>query len=365
MKAPPLPHAFLERVARLLQRAASLSVTTLAFAALALMAFAFAQVAIRGWGAVSYTLSPEYLYPASVAIVVVWCMWMFAAGRKETVLFLRKFGNKTANEMVGGIIRTSFRGKARLFVLDDSLFPSLAIDRRDQLGSFLYVIPFALAIVLFAFNIAATTGASKSAYVTREDYLSGKWEQVPSAGDGDKTEYLAGNPLLAMPYAPFLWFFLMLLSTPVIASGVTAFRGRRVIRTSQDVARMQRAVRWAASWPAAPRVMAPMMTLATCDDAIWRDTVLRLIQQCDFVVIDLTAKTEHIQWELDTCRSLASDRTIVMAVSEATDQDDWSGSPAIRYGTDPATASSIVRDYLIDHPRMSLLRTLRAIDTRP
>lgn len=360
------PPDIIERIARFLRGAASFWVVAVACGVLSLLLFVFAQVAIRGKGAVAYNLSSTTLYSISLGMLVLWCMWMFAAGRKKTVLFLRKFGNTMANEMVSGIIRSSLRGRARLFVLDDSVFPSVAISLRDRLGSFSYVLPFALATILFAFNLTATTG-SFSGSMTSEDYWTGERKEIPSANlSNDKMQRVATNPLFTMPYAPFIWGWLAILSLPMVASGLTAVRGKRVIRTKRDLSHLLRTVRWATSWVAASRVMAPMMVLASSDDSIWREAVLRLIERCDFVIIDVTERTEHLQWELDACRSLARNRTILLAHdSEAVEQDDWTTQVTIRYASDTAKASKAISQYLSDHPLLSVVRTLRAVNTRP
>ena len=215
-----------------------------------------------------------------------------------------------------------------------------------------------LAIILFAFNLNASIGSVGPGYVTSENYWTGELQVIQS---NDKTQYVGTNPLFTMPYALFLWSWLGILSLPVISSGLTTMRGKRVIRTKRDLSRMLNMVRWAASWVAAPRVMAPMMILASSDDSIWQEAVVRLIERCDFVVIDVTERTDNLQWELNACRSLAPNRTLLLAQdSEALEQDEWTTQVTIRYPSDVIVASKTVSRYMSNHPFFSIISVLRA-----
>ncbi len=305
MSPPRLPWD--DRLLAAMQGAAKVVCWALVATALLLVVFAERMQQRLGRDGVVFGLSLENALQLTGLALVAGAIWLFAQGRKRRVLFLRKFGHQPANRAVGAAIRRGLGHCARLFVLDDSRFRAVRLPWSDRLQAVLVALPFALFAALLG-HVRVSDGPVR----TGSAAAPARW---------------VDSPWTDLPGAFFLWLWAAAAVLPLLASiGVALRRAQRVVSVA-DFARLARRVAHAGTWFAAPRQMAPMMTLVRTDDAIWQQTVELLVQGSDLIVFDLSVGSEALRWEIDTCLRLAPERTLFVAVAQ--DAGDWHGLPKV------------------------------------
>lgn len=178
--------------------------------------------------------------------VVVWG-WMIAAGRKELILFLRRFGNEALNDAVRDLVQTRLRRRFRLVTLDDSAF-SPAGPRWSGLLVSLAPPGFILLGIMLWY-----AGFAKVAQSELED-------ETPFGG----ALVMIQVGILALGILAFITC--LLLTAAAIRAHFTA---RRSIDSPRICSKVLRRLRRLKSFTRRPSIAAPMATVITSTDAQW------------------------------------------------------------------------------------------------
>jgi hypothetical protein len=220
--------------------------------------------------------------------------WMLAAGRKELVLFLRRFGSEALNDSVRDLIRTSLRARVRLVTLDDSAFIPLGPRWRSLASS---AAPSGVLLGMIAFGYAP-------------------FAKVALSELNDETPF--GESLAIMQLGIVIIGLLAgLTALSLFATALRAhFTGRRVVNDGPSRARLMRRLRNLRSLLRAPVMAAPMATVVTATDSEWQATVASMGRACNVTLIDISQPRENIRWELATLKE-AGVRVLLLAQREA------------------------------------------------
>ena len=226
--------------------------------------------------------------------VFVMLGWVLAAGRKELVLFLRRFGNEALNDSVRDLVQEILRKHARLITLDDSDFESLGPRWRGLLVS---LIPSGIILGAIALGYAGFAKVAESEL--REETPFGTALTLIQIG-------IVFVGFVAGQVAALLF----------VASLRAHFVSQRAIDDEPSRARVLKRLRKLRSLVRAPVIAAPMATVVSVTDAEWQATVASIARICDVTLIDISQPRENIRWELATLRE-ARIRIILLAQREA------------------------------------------------
>jgi hypothetical protein len=228
------------------------------------------------------------------SLVCVPTGWVLASGRKELVLFLRRFGNEALNDSVRDLVQTSLRKRARLVTLDDSAFIPLG---PRWLGLASSLAPSGVVLGAIAVGYAGFAKVARSELI-------------------DETPF--GEALVFIQIGIVLIGMLAGLTAVIlfVAALRAHFTGRRVVRDDHSRAQVVRRLRKLRSFAKAPVIAAPMATVVTVRDSEWQTTVVALARMCDVTLIDISQPRENIRWELATLRE-AGVRIVLLAHREA------------------------------------------------
>lgn len=246
--------------------------------------------------------------------------WVASARRKRLLLFLRRFGQASANEALAGAMVRSLGAVARLVVLDDSVFRPIAIPRRQRLLILLSALPAAVALTGVLTLGAGVGGAvvlrGAGVSLTQQGFLS----IGPRAGAMvDETSYTRLPALLQLPQALPLWAVLAGLGW-LTWRGVAA--GRESHRRVDDEVGLDRTLRrmaWLTHRLAAPKPLGSVATVVSSSDAIWQQLVAALAARASVIVLDVSYPTAPILWELRHCLEHHRDRLLLVL----NEDDHW------------------------------------------
>ncbi len=286
----------------------------------------------RGHGAITWTPSLSVV----VYMLGAWCIWIFSSQKKQLILYLRKFGDENANDLLQKSIRRKLRKKYRLVVLDDGKFSSVTLLLRDRIMLVAAFVPM-VAVLLALISLGkAVIGTVSGGYNTTEDFFSGEIT-VDTNLLGD---FISGNLYFSMPYGIILWLITLIIIVPLLISVSSIFRGKVSIESVKQLARLLYSVRFSQAWVASPRVMHPMVLLVRSSDHIWKSVVSALIKRADLVVMDLSESSDSLAWEVEICAEKASNKTLYFS-KEGT-AGGYDVDQVVHYPEDKSQARSVI-----------------------
>jgi len=255
------------------------------------VAFSFYLIGL-GIGAQASGALPQLAILLSPVFVLVG--WMLAAGRKELVLFLRRFGNETLNDSVRDLVQAVLRKRARLVTLDDSAF--VPIGPRWS-GFAVSLIPSGIVLAAIALG----------------------YEGFAKVAQSELTDETPFGDALALIQVGIIFIGLVACLAAVllfVAALRAHFIGRMSVQDERSRARAMRRLRKLGSLLRAPVIAAPMATVVSVTDAEWQATVASIARMCDVTLIDISEPRENIRWELATLIE-ARVRVVLLAQREA------------------------------------------------
>ena len=240
--------------------------------------------------------------------LLVWCL---VSPFKARVLYLRHFGMTATNTAIARVVNRRLKHGYRLIALDDGDLKVSAVGARST----------ARTIAMEAISTAAP--------------VVGVLVLLAVLGIAAATGNLLGAAFLAPIGMMFVAFVAVFLVMPVVFGAlwygclavlVTAtlvWRGRtnarRELSDSVEIAALDARLRALGQFWNRPRLFAPSVTVVTVANAIWQDVVSTAITRCEVVLVDVSAPTEALNWELESVTQLTTKPSILIA-----DADSWS-----------------------------------------
>ncbi len=135
------------------------------------------------------------------------------------------------------------------------------------------------------------------------DAMAGDWRQWPAPWTDVAARLLAGAAvaLFAGLLALLAVYLLLLLLLPVVMMAGSVGEGVRTaeLRKRLTVATMAELTEVSATVATGSRAaLAPRLTVVTVDSAIWREAVHELARTCNAVLLDVSAASEALLWEV-------------------------------------------------------------------
>jgi len=100
-------------------------------------------------------------------------------------------------------------------------------------------------------------------------------------------------------------FVLVIFTFLMVHRWRVRLRSRLRVRITRDLDRCTYRVEDLASWQRRPGLLAPQATVIRVVDELWQATVVRLLDYVDAVIVDVSAVTENVLWEVRTIKARA------------------------------------------------------------
>lgn len=248
-----------------------------------------------------------------VVLAALYGAWVFAARRKELILFLRRFGQSSANDAISGALYGSLGGQARLVVLDDSVFRPISIPPRQRLlilvSTFPVFIVLGLVLALGASVLGDVRIEGGGVSIAQRGFIS---IGPATSGLTDKTAYAEGPALLQFPQAIPLWIALAGVGFIAWRAFGGSWEARRRIDRQADLDRLVRRTRWLTRRASSPKALGTVATVISSSDGMWQKTVATLAHEAAKIVLDVSFPTAPILWELQLCVEQYPDKLLLL-----------------------------------------------------
>ena len=258
--------------------------------------------------------------------------------RRSTVLWLRKFQDRSAIDVVGAALDHIGR-TWRVVTLDDLSATPVGVGLGLRVPGRLLTVAGRVGPRVRETALTVGRTAMRGAVAGLVALVAWSWSQgegllllqaLPGAGprpDTASADLLVALLLvLAVPVVVLLaWLVVRLALLPLLGL-VLLGQGVHAQITATEAAKL-RDVRTAADIPAVTssvvaashRALAPRLTVLRVDGTIWQDTVVELARCCGAVVLDVSRPTEHLLWEVEQVTSRLRSRVVLVAHADRVD----------------------------------------------
>ena len=222
---------------------------------------------------------------------------------KHVVVYLRRFRLSRTHRMLSAAIESGLGRRYRFVTLDDQSFTPIEVPTIERRLT-RYAAPTFVVVGIGVLVLGIVLGALL-------------WFRYGIS--------LTGLGVLGLTFAAFSAPIVMPVLFPMAGTAMVAFSTvlahRRRIRarsrvTVTDAATLASAVRDVRSLGASirsPAFMAPQATVVTVVDGMWQQVVEELATIANAFVVDVSAVTPNVAWELDLLQTAYSDRVVFIA----------------------------------------------------
>lgn len=248
------------------------------------------------------------LIAASIAVGSAIAGWRFLRGRRQMLLFLRRFGFDDATRIVTSAVEKNLGKTWRVVTLDDKRVSPVGVSRR---------LPISLAVtsaILFIIFVVGSIGLYKSGL--RLDFDPG-----PALAQTD-----ARNPAAVISKAVAVYLVIMIIISfflfPMLLLGAlaafllsvpfAAWRAERSkkINVSKEVEIDQIVTKLAKTTKG---LFVPRFVVLNVETLIWQPTVCKLARLASAIVVDVSIPSENLLWEIERLRSIGYKSCIYVA----------------------------------------------------
>lgn len=273
---------------------------------------ALAVLAI-GWG-IALALDSTLL----AYVTLAGAYFAYASGMRTSVLvlWLRRFHSRERLP-VRGMLAGRSGGLFDVVTLQDSTFTVSLVSAMNRWGHFGFLLFIAWGMVLLVASVLAS--------LVLGDYFGQVSEQWVSIG------VVAGIACLVLSLLPAKWL-------------LTRFAALH-LRTGEDLVRITRHAQQVRS---GKRISTGVVVFRT-DDAIWRGAVECALPLVDAVLVDVTAPSENIAWELERALAIQPKKVVLLIgrTSPSVDSDRHVLRTLLgREPTNEEAGAVVVIDYL-------------------
>jgi hypothetical protein len=240
-------------------------------------------------------------------------------GRRRLGLFLRKFGLADPTQTVTYALITAVGRRVRLVTLDDAAVAPVGVARGRR--PLLWLVTL-LPLVAVGLVLAWFAGGGFDAFVTRTAD-----EAASQVHEDDPIAQLFGvlfasilGIIVAVVLVLFMVLLVILLGTVIMLfGGSAALAARRAQRAAtQSITTSQAIAPTAARIARRSRaILGAQLVVVKVAESLWQEAVRRLGAVADVVVIDVSAPTENLLWEVATMRPGFADRWILVGAHDA------------------------------------------------
>jgi hypothetical protein len=294
----------------------------------------------------------------AVALTIVFLFlgrW-FLRGRRQPVLFLRRFGFVGATEALTFALATAIGHSWRLVTLDDQKVAPVGAGRRIRWTSALVTI-IAISIIAGAIFWAAGGGLTHRLDSTMNKGITPG--NVVGSIIGNAIAYLVVAVLLVLMIGVSV-LFLTLVTIFSFGSYLSVRRAERSKKLEvSSLPTLDPMVKLVTR--RSRKVLSPKLIVVHVANPVWQETVHRLALICSAIVIDISEPTPNLLWEIGALKPTLSLRWILVADRDRLIKLHAEGGAAINQQLMATLDGEDVLAYSSDRPgKKRFARALRA-----
>jgi hypothetical protein len=232
-------------------------------------------------------------------------------GRRQLVLFLRRFGFVGATETLTFALATAMGNSWRLVTLDDNQIAPVGAGRKVRWTSVIVGI-LAISIITAAVYWARSGGL--------EDVMKGAMTQ--GARQDNLAGSIVGAIVAALAVAIIFAVLILVASTFLAVLAIFSFGTYISVRRAEKSKKLQvsslkkidpmaRSVERRSR-----RVLSPRLIVVRVAAEVWRETVHRLALISAAIIIDVSEPTPNLLWEIETLKPNLRGHWILVAEQE-------------------------------------------------
>jgi hypothetical protein len=232
--------------------------------------------------------------PLIVVLVVSSALYSMLYGRKRVVFVLRKFRLASVGRAVISAYRLNLKRRYRLVTLYDATFPAVGPSRGLQAAAIISV-PLTIVLILLLPGLIAAAFP------------------ILPVMDGSS---MFG---LILPFGEKLLMPVWVLNIALLASFACLMlfhrylvyrRSLMKIHKGSDLLRLSELMWVLNSWRMSAKSIGPRSTTVEVDSEIWQLAVQTAAARAHAIVIDVSAQSENLSWEIDFCIDHYRQKTI-------------------------------------------------------
>ncbi|MFS8096209.1 hypothetical protein LFM09_03630 [Lentzea alba] len=256
-----------------------------------------------------------------VALYTAWCVVAAFAGlliglqllrgRRQLVLFLRRFGYADATRALSFAATNAIGGSWRLVTLDDDMVKGVggSAAPRKASGAGTFVLLAAVGVFVWWFY-------QFGADIVINDFVSSATVSGGSGGDGLDGIGKALGAAFALGIIIFIlmWLLIALVGVSVPLLLFSYFKARRAERALTARIRSQREVptRVAKMAKNSSKILSPRLTVVTVAHDSWQQAVIAFAHASGVVIIDVSIPSENLSWEINTLLPTLGHRCVLV-----------------------------------------------------
>jgi hypothetical protein len=269
---------------------------------------------------------------AGALIIGVYLLLMSLAGRKSVVLYLRRFRLRGVAQAMSDAIESGVGRHYRILTLDDANFVALEVPPLERwISRYGSLVPILGALVVFF-------GVMWVFFGMFERY------SFSLSGIGAIAALMWGGFLIfVVPFAgsTLEYWVLFLVPAFLIHRWRVKKRSRVEIAVAEDLSACLGYCQTLSGKIRAPAFMAPQATVVKVVDTLWQETVTGIAQTADAIIIDVSAPTVHVLWEIET--AIRGFRSKIVYLGQRALMEQWMAGPTCG---DDSEASARIRTLL-------------------
>jgi hypothetical protein len=240
------------------------------------------------------------LIAASVAVSSAFMGWRLLRGRRQMLLFLRRFGFEGATKVVTFAIEQSVGRTWRVVTLDDKPVSPVGVTRTLPIS-------FAVIAVIFVLIFAAGSIALYNSGVRIDFDPTPELARTDTSNPGAVIAQVVAIYFVMVFIISFLLFpmlFLGALAIFLFSIPFAAWRAERLkkINVSKE-GEIDQIVTMVARQ--SKGLFVPRFIVMSVESLIWQPTVMKLTLHASAVVVDVSIPSENLIWEIERLRSIA------------------------------------------------------------
>lgn len=250
------------------------------------------------------------------AVIGTYMLLMFLAPQKSVVLYLRRFRLTAVAQAMTDAIESGVGRHYRILTLDDANFVPLEVPPLERwISRYGSLVPILGAVALFL--IVMWTAA----------ILFGRYGYSFNGVGIESLLIAAGFLVFVVPeIGPVIEYWVLFLVPAFLLHRWRVKKRSRVqIATIEDLSACLEYCRALSGKLRAPAFTMPQATVVKVVDGLWQQAVTGMAERAEVVVIDVSAPTVHVLWEIETANE--SFRSKIVYIGQKSLMKQWMSVP--------------------------------------
>lgn len=236
-------------------------------------------------------------------LVLLYQAYLWAAGPKLTILYLRRFRLTSAQAVVTAALEKGLSKRYRVITLDDASFPAMEVPliykRLSRYGGPFLWLMFIVIIIVILTMLEMQSNPTFTGWIPAMGYIA-----------------------IMMIIGPILVSLSVIIVILMVALLLQRWRVRKrakvTVQSNDDVDKVKATIANLGCWYMRSTLLAPRATIVTVIDDLWQKVVVTLVNSSHVVLVDISNSTENLQWELALLEKYSFQNTVFVANREST-----------------------------------------------